>query len=153
MAVIEISNSLFFTNIQNIINSGNSVELKVKGTSMHPTLLNGKHKVVLIPYQKQNLRVGTIALFVYRGKYILHRLISKKGDCLMFQGDNLPYIRECINDKDIIGVVEFIITPTGKIIDCKKQWFFIKNKLYRLVCQYCLIFIKRLFYRITVFRS
>lgn len=128
---MEISNSLFFANIRDIIESGNPVELKVKGTSMHPTLLDGKHKVVLVPYQGVDLKTGIIALFVYNKKYVLHRLVSIRGNQLTFQGDNLPYVKECVKEEDIIAIVEFIIPPTGKVIDCKKQRFLFKSKFWR----------------------
>lgn len=150
MAVKEIPNNLFFNNIKNIINSGSSVELRIKGNSMHPTLLNGKHKVVLVPYKKQYLRVGVIALFEYRGKCILHRLQFVDGDQLIFQGDNMPYVKECIKEENIIAVVEFIITPLGRVIDCKTQWFFIRNRLWRPIRKYNLILVrgaKRFLYR------
>ncbi|GAB6122635.1 S24/S26 family peptidase [Dysgonomonas termitidis] len=142
----EIPNNLFFSNIKDILNSGNSVELKIKGTSMHPTLVNGKHKVVLIPYRQQQIRIGTIALFGYRGKYILHRLISISEDHLIFQGDNLPSVREYVEEKDVVAIVEFIITPAGKIIDYKKFSPRIKDRLRRSLYQYylmCIIKLKR----------
>lgn len=144
MAVKEIPNNLFFNNIKDIINSGNSVELRIKGTSMHPTLLNGKHKVVLIPYQKKYLRVGTIALFLYNEKHLLHRLVSVNKNRFIFQGDNLPYIREYVKEENIIAIVEYIITPTGKVIDCKKQGFFVRNRLWRPVYHYQLIFVRKI---------
>ena len=136
MTTKEIPNNLFFNNIRNIISSGNSVELKVKGTSMQPTLLDGKHRVVLVPYKKQYLRTGMIALFVYRGKYVLHRLVAIDNYRLTFQGDNLPYTKEYIKEEDIVAIVEFIITPTSKVIDCKKRWFFIKTKLDLLIYRF-----------------
>lgn len=135
MITKEISNDLFFTNIRHIIDSGNRVELRVKGISMYPTLEDGKHKVVLKPYHSQALKVGTLALFVYNKKYILHRLISIEENKLIFKGDNLT-TEECISRKDIIAVVEFIITPSGKVIDCNKQSFFIRNNLRLLMNRY-----------------
>ncbi|WP_029906706.1 S24/S26 family peptidase [Prevotella sp. 10(H)] len=153
MAVKEISNNLFFANVESIINSGNSVELKVKGTSMYPALRNGKHKVVLVPYRKEFLRIGIIALFIHNQKHILHRLVSIDNNILTFQGDNLPYVKEYIEEKDIIAIVEFIITPDGKVTDCKKQWFFIKNKLWRPIYKNHILFmrkIKSLFYKAFV---
>ncbi|WP_165042767.1 S24/S26 family peptidase [Dysgonomonas sp. ZJ709] len=144
MAVKEISNNLFFTNVRNIINSGNSVELKIKGTSMYPTLLNGEHKVVLTSYQKQYLRIGIILLFVYKEKYILHRLVSINENQLILQGDNQPYIREYIEEKDIVGMVEYIISPTGKVTDCKKRRFFVQNRFWRPIYQYHLFFVRKM---------
>jgi len=141
MAVREIANDLFFSNVKNIIDSGKQVELKIKGTSMHPTLLDGKHKVVLTPYEKKYLQIGVMALFVYKQKYILHRLVAINGDQLIFQGDNLPYVKEFVEEKDIIAIVEFIITPTDKVIDCRKYSFFIKNRLWRSIYQSYTIFL------------
>lgn len=140
MTIKKIPNDLFFGNIKNLINLGNCVELKVKGTSMYPTLLDGKHKVVLVPAQKEHLQIGVIALFTYNGKYILHRLVSKNKKQLVFQGDNLLYTKEYVNREDVIAIVEFIIEPTGKVTDCRKRYFFIKNRLLRLIHQYHLIF-------------
>lgn len=143
MALREISNDLFFTSVKNIIYSGNSVELRIKGTSMYPTLLDGKHKVVLVPYQKQYLKVGILALFVYNKKHILHRLISINGNCLIFQGDNQPNVREEVKEEDIIAIVEFIITPTGKVLDCKKQCLFAKNRFWRTMRKYYSIYLTK----------
>jgi len=143
MAVKEISNDLFFTNIRNILDSGNRAELRVKGTSMHPSLLNGKHKVILAPYRKHYLKVGCIALFIYNGKYILHRLVCINKGRLIFQGDNLPYTREIIAEENIVAVVEFIIATDGKITDCRKRWFCIKNQLWQPISKYRLIFIRK----------
>lgn len=153
MTIKKIPNDLFFGNIKNLIDQGNCVELKIKGTSMHPTLLDGKHKVVLVPVQKERLQTGIIALFTYKGKYILHRLVSIKENLLVFQGDNLLYTKEYVKREDIIAVVEFIIEPTGKVRDCKKRYFFIKNRLCRLIHQYHLIFaekIRMLFLKKTI---
>lgn len=144
MTIKKISNDRFFSDVEDIINSGNSVELKVKGTSMHPTLISGEHKVVLVPYRKQFLRVGSIALFKYGNKHILHRLISIDGNSLIFQGDNLPNLRESVKKEDIIAFVEFIIDPDGKIIDCKKQSFFIKNQFWRPISQWSSKLIKKM---------
>ncbi|NDV60226.1 hypothetical protein [Bacteroides sp. 519] len=138
MITKEMPNNLFFANIRHIIDSGNSAELVIKGTSMHPTLVDGKHKVVLKPCNEQCLRVGTLALFLYKGKHILHRLVSIDANRLTFRGDNL-ITEECINREDVIAVVAFIITPTGKVIDCAKQSFFIKNSLRKWKRQYYII--------------
>lgn len=140
----EIANNLFFTSVRNLIDSGNPVELKIKGTSMHPTLQDGLHKVVLVPYCKQSLQVGTIALFLYRGKHILHRLISISDNGLTFQGDNLPHVKELVREEDIIAVVKFIITPSGKVVDCKKQSFLLKSRWRRFMYQYSRTFIRRI---------
>lgn len=151
--MIQIPNKLFFANIQKVIDSGNSVELKVKGTSMHPTLSDNKHKVVLIPYRSQHLRIGDIALFIYKGKHILHRLISIRGNQLTFQGDNLPYVKEYVGKEDIIAIAEFIIAPSGKVTDCKKRSFYIKSRLRCPIYRYRSIFgglINVLFLKVSV---
>lgn len=128
-----IPNELFFINVENIINSGRNVELKVKGSSMRPTLISGKHKVVLAPFRDKCLRIGMIALFVCDKKHVLHRLVAINGETLTFQGDNLPNAKEVVKTEDIRAIVEFIITPGGAVVDCKRQRFIIKSRLFMLI--------------------
>lgn len=142
MSVEKISNSVFFAHIEHMIGQGYEVELKVKGTSMHPTLLNGQHKVVLVPYHRESLRVGSIALFRYQNKHILHRLVATDGTEFIFQGDNLPSVKEIVREEDIVAITKSIITPSGKIIDCRKSCFLIRNKLLRPVRRYYLLSIR-----------
>ena len=98
-----IPNEQFFTIVESIIKSGQTLEMNIKGSSMYPTLISGKHKIVLAPMRKEYLHKGIIALFLYNGKHVLHRLVAIDGDLLTFQGDNLPYSKEVAKQTDIIA--------------------------------------------------
>lgn len=142
MSLKVIPNELFFLSVENIINSGRSVELKVKGSSMYPTLVSGKHKVVLVPFDRRYLRIGMIALFVYNKKHVLHRLVALDADMLTFQGDNLPYTEETVKVEDIRAFVEYIITPRGTVVDCKKRRFAVMSRLFVSINKYRFISLK-----------
>lgn len=114
-----IPNQQLFDIIENVIESGKSIELKVKGSSMYPFLINDQHKVVLVPYKREQLHIGTIFLYVYKGKHLLHRLVSINDESLILRGDNMPHTQEIIREENIIASVRYIITPTGKTIDCQ----------------------------------
>lgn len=143
MSARVIPNERFFIVVENIIGSGKSLEIKVKGSSMYPALVSGKHKVVLSPFQKKYLRLGMIALFVYGKKHVLHRLVAINGGMLTFQGDNLPYSREIVGEEDIIAFVEFIIAPKGKVVDCKTLRFAMKSRLQVFVNKHCSRFLHK----------
>lgn len=119
MNKIIIPNQQLFDVIENVIESGKSIELKVKGSSMHPFLINNQHKVVLVPYKREYLHIGAIFLYVYKGKHLLHRLVSINGENLILSGDNMPHTKEIIREEHIIAYVKYIITPTGETIDCQ----------------------------------
>lgn len=117
---------------------------------MHPTLVNGKHKVVLVPFDRKYLHIGTIALFVYNKKHILHRLVAFYADTLVFQGDNLPYSKEIVKVDDIKAFVGCIITPKGKVIDCKKRRYTVLSRLFVSI-NWCRFMLLKFRYKIADF--
>lgn len=128
MSLKIIPNDLFFTLVETEIRGGRSLEIKVKGSSMHPSLKDDLHRVVLSPLRGTPLRTGMVALFVYNGKHLLHRLVAAGEDMLAFQGDNLPYRRECVSREDVIAFAEYIITPRGRVIDCKTAGYRMRSR-------------------------
>ncbi len=113
-----VDNHTFFTHVLDIIASKDSVIITVKGTSMQPTLMSEKDKVRLIPHSSGDLHIGAIALFKYSGTHILHRLVKKKGDILIFQGDNISHFQEKVTAKDVFAIVDQIIKEDGENIEC-----------------------------------
>lgn len=124
-----IPNREFFALVENEIRSGRCMELKIKGSSMQPALMDRKHRVVLVPFRREYLRIGMIALFRYNGKHLLHRLVRIDGKQLTFKGDNLPYTRERVREEDVVAFAGYIITPEGKTIDCTGRGYRIKSRL------------------------
>ena len=98
------ANDIFFAQVESEISAGRSVRFKVKGSSMYPLLRDGKDEVTLSPLENEPA-VMDIVLFRYRGKHILHRIISIDGDTYILQGDGIYNSCEICKRKDIIAIV------------------------------------------------
>ncbi len=128
-----ISNDVFFAYVEEMIGEGKSVQLPLRGVSMQPTLYDGRHTIVLRPVDtEKDLFIGCIALFVFRGRHVVHRLRKIEGDILTFKGDNLPTSKEIVRRGDIKAIVSHSISKEGKTIDCL-------NKRYKMYSRFCLI--------------
>ena len=100
-----IANECFFAWVESEIKSGRSVKFRVKGNSMMPLLRNGKDEVVVGPYDKEELKLFDVILFRQTDRYVLHRIIQKRGSRYLMQGDGVCRFYEECEDTDIIGVV------------------------------------------------
>jgi SOS-response transcriptional repressor LexA len=114
MNVKIIPNDLFFEEIAQMIATGETVKITVKGDSMRPFLRNEKDAVLLAPYQPDDLKAGTIVLFRYNSKFILHRIVGVENDTLLIQGDGVCAGYEKPLKTDVVAVVCMIIRPNGK---------------------------------------
>lgn len=100
---------------KNIDNNG-SVNIKVDGISMHPTLKKGDI-ISVISQDKYN--VGEIVVYNFNDEGILvHRILKSQKDEYYCKGDN-AFRLEHINKKDIIGKVNFI---NDSIVQIWPQW-------------------------------
>jgi signal peptidase len=117
MDMRQIANECFFAWVESEIRSGRSVRFRVKGNSMRPLLRNGKEEVVVEPCGKQVLKPGHVILFRQSGRYVLHRIIQKRGSHYLMQGDGVCRFYEECEETDIIGVVRRVYRPSGKMIE------------------------------------
>ena len=132
-----LSNDIFFAQVESEIAAGRSVRFKVKGHSMYPLLRNGKDEVTLSPLEKVP-SVNDIVLFRYRGKHILHRIISIEGDTYTIQGDGIYISCEKCTREDIIGVVTKIHKKNG--LEINTSWGLFRFNSW---CWYKLFFMRR----------
>ena len=116
-------NEQFFSIVEKSIASGESVEIRVRGSSMYPALRDNSHRVVLVPWKREYLRVGMMALIRWGGRHVLHRLVAIQGEVLVFRGDNLPYTVEKVGERDIVAFVRSVIDPQGRVTD-SRGWRF-----------------------------
>jgi glycosyltransferase involved in cell wall biosynthesis len=123
-----IPNDEFFALVEHSIATGERVTIRVRGSSMHPTLRDNLHHVVLEPYTGQKLRVGTVALIRYGGRHVLHRLVARRGAEFVFRGDNLPHTVERVNEGDVVALVRRIIDPRGRETDCSGVRFAVTSR-------------------------
>jgi hypothetical protein len=89
--------------------AGQSVRLRVKGSSMRPLLLDGKTIVTIEPLTRVP-NIGDVLLCRYGTGLILHRLI-RIGDELTLRGDAL-YKTEDVPADQVLGVVTHYGTDT-----------------------------------------
>lgn len=69
------------------LTQGLTVRIAFGGSSMLPLIDGCSDKVELEPLTDE-LRVGEIYLFVFHKQFVIHRLIRKQGEKLVFRGDN-----------------------------------------------------------------
>lgn len=133
---LELSNELFFAEVEQLISQGENVTITIKGNSMRPWLQNSKHKVIVKPLADSILQCGDIALFRYKGKHILHRVVKIENDKITFSGDGNIGIKEQASKDDVIALVESIITPSGRVIECNSNEWKTKSKLWLALPQF-----------------
>ena len=118
-----VSNSLFFSWVEEEIAKGNEVRFKLKGVSMSPLIRNEKDDVILVPCKSEELKPMDVVLFRYKGRHLLHRIIRREGDWLWIQGDGSFVAVEQCKVQDVVGKVDRICRPSGKIVSVdSRQW-------------------------------
>lgn len=111
-----IPNDLFFRWVEAEIAEGNPVRFRLKGQSMFPLLRNERDEVVLAPCTEDELRPMDVVLFRYCGNHVLHRILRREGRQLFLQGDGSYVAKETCYTTDVIGKVQQIIRPSGRVI-------------------------------------
>lgn len=97
---MQVENSLFFAAVEERIKAGNQVKITLVGTSMQPTLCEGD--VLTLASLNGEPSVGDVVLFRYRGRHLLHRIISVADGLYTTQGDNC-IATECCRREDIVA--------------------------------------------------
>jgi signal peptidase I len=92
--------------MQEMLESGGSVNFNPRGTSMLPTLMNEGDRVVIV---KPKGELKKYDLPLYRrsdGSFVLHRIVrNPKNGVYTMCGDNQWVLEEGVNHSQIIGVV------------------------------------------------
>lgn len=145
---LSINNDIFFAEVERLLAAGQSVTLTVRGCSMMPWLRDGKHSVVVCRHSDADIKVGEILFFTHRGRWVMHRLRRIKGEKLLFAGDGNYRLWECVERKDVRGVVRSVVTPSGRMISCRSFTWRFRSKVWlllpALVRRYILAIIRRL---------
>ena len=114
--MMQIPNDLFFAWVESEIADGRSVRFRAKGVSMHPLIRGGKDEILLSPCSDKELKPMDVVLFKYKGQHVLHRIIRKEDNILTIKGDGSYTAKEECTTEDVIGKVQAIIRPSGKVI-------------------------------------
>ena len=120
MKKLVLNNKEFIAIIEEHLNLGKTVSIKVKGNSMLPFFIDDK---TLVDLKKDNsYKKYDVVLAKYHNKYVLHRIIKIKDDKITLRGDgNLS--------KEIIGLNNIY----GKVISLKTNKKSIKNDKFKVI--------------------
>lgn len=92
--------------IVKLISEGHTVTITAKGYSMNPFIVHMKDEITLGPWEDHMIRKGAVVLVKdNRGMFVLHRIISRKGDQIRLMGDGNIGITEDASTKNIIGLM------------------------------------------------
>lgn len=134
---MQLSNRLFFEQVEAMIAEGHEVQIGIRGNSMRPLLRDGRDTVVLAPCtDTSSLRRGDIVLFRHGGRHVLHRIVqiertdSSAGfrtdsPTLRFTlaGDGNYRTQEHCTGVDIVAHTASVIRPSGRVVGCRsRRW-------------------------------
>lgn len=119
-----ISNDIFFAHIEDLLAEGQSALIRVKGYSMRPFMRSDRTQVRIAPLTTcEDLKVGDIVLFRYRGRHIMHRIHRIEEEIITLAGDGNYRQWEQCNRKDVVGIVSHVIKFNGRTIPCSsRRW-------------------------------
>ena len=127
----KVSNDVFFAWVEEEIAQGKPVRFRLKGNSMFPLLRNMKDSVILEKCSTHDLKPMDVVLFRYRGTHVLHRIIQRRGDDLLIQGDGSIVAMEQCMVNDVVGKVTGICRPSGKIVSVENWKWKLSSRLWR----------------------
>ena len=104
----------FLEGVADLLEDGQSVRIRIGGSSMDPFIRGGVDEVELVPYVSgDELPLWTGVFFRWKGKYMVHRYIGREGDFFCFMGDGNLIQVEKVQEKDILGILQTIYHPDG----------------------------------------
>ena len=120
---MRLNNKIFFAEVEELLAEGRQVTILVRGNSMRPLLRDGRDKVILRKAIDEDIKKGAVMLFRYRGSHVMHRVTRIEGDVVIFEGDGNYKLQEVASRKDIIAVMETVVRPSGRRIECSgRRW-------------------------------
>ena len=120
---MRLDNKIFFAEVEELLAEGRQVTILVRGNSMRPLLRDGRDKVILRKANDEDIKIGAVLLFRYRGSHVMHRVTRIEGDVITFEGDGNYKLQEVASRKDIIAVMETVVRPSGRRIECSsRRW-------------------------------
>lgn len=120
------------TDVEALLLSGRTVQLKPKGYSMYPLIVPGRDEAIISPADVSKLRRGDVIL--YRrdsGILVLHR-IWKVRDGFYMVGDNQKEIEGPLSAEHIKGVLTGFVRK-GKRVSVKNPAYVILSRIWLIM--------------------
>ena len=130
MTEITFPDEVMMESIDALLAEGREVRFTPKGESMRPFIEGGRDSVILI--KNNAVEVGDIVLAKLKdGRFVLHRVIAKSGDCLTLMGDGNLLGTESALACDVMGTVVGIVKPDGRRVRPRKGRLWLKLMPFR----------------------
>jgi hypothetical protein len=137
------------SNIEHIVNPGETFKMVVTGYSMLPLLGYGDDTIILRRTTEDEDIAGRIAMFrASDGHIIVHRIISIKNGVVTLRGDgNIVQCEKCLRS-EILGVVECVVRQSGREVSCISLCWRMRERMWliqpMIVRRYALAIIRRM---------
>ena len=116
---INIATQQIFEEVSKIVAEGGMVTITAVGYSMNPGIVHMRDQITLGPWTDSDIRPGTVALVRdLRGNIVLHRIIKRKGNHILLEGDGNIGQKEKATLDEIAGIMHSI-TRKNRIITSK----------------------------------
>lgn len=128
MKEVVMKNEQLMPAIVKIINEGHTVTLRLRGRSMRP-FLEDNRDIALLSMPRKPRKGEPVLAEVSPGRYVLHRIISVKGDDIVLRGDGNIGTERCKRTDIRASVIGFYRKGRGTLdrIDGRKwrvySWF------------------------------
>lgn len=110
---LNISNEMYFEEVQRFLDANKEVCIRVKGNSMLPFIKSGE-RVLLVSYRGSPLLIGSNILAKYDGKYIFHRFVGIRNGKIMLAGDGNLVLKEFVTESDILAIATLYYPNTSE---------------------------------------
>lgn len=105
-----LPNDLLIPEVAELIRQGRTVTLTARGNSMNPFIVDRRDRVVLSPCTNAQLQPGAVVLALTDDhRYVLHRIVCRRGDELTLLGDGNLRQTERTDTGCVIGLLTAVI--------------------------------------------
>lgn len=110
------------------LKAGEDIRLRYLDDSMKPLVRSIFDEYILTALRQTSLSVGNVVLAkTDKGKYVINRIVSIKGEQITLRGDGRPYERNYCRPDSVLGEIK-AICHKGKTIDKDSAaWLLTKN--------------------------
>ena len=103
---LTIDKAIMMEEIRTLISEGKTVSLTVKGHSMSPFIVHLRDQLTLGPFKDEDVKPRAVALVRdIHGNHLIHRIIKRKGNKVLLQGDGNVGLQEVAEISDVIALV------------------------------------------------
>ena len=124
MERIEVNKSI----VEELLENGEIISVG-KGMSMYPMLVPSRN-LIRIRSVDRPLKKYDVVLFIYKGRYMLHRIIRVNENTYDICGDYSIGAEMNVAESDILGRLEAFIRKTKEPLNSQPRWVKTDNPMY-----------------------